>query len=145
MPRCRRTRPILSSGTPCRSISVAAVCRRACAPLAGVTMAARFMRRFTTDEMPSPRRNGRHGAIVRRNTRSLRSAFEVGSDRIADLLRQRQPDLVARLAADPQRARLPLDIGEAKLRHVASPQPEARQQEQDRTVTSARTGVAVTG
>src|SRR5215831_19719256 len=40
---------------------------------------------------------------------------------------------------------LPLDIGEAKLRHVAGPQPEARQQEQDRTVTSARTGGAVTG
>ena len=33
----------------------------------------------------------------------------------------------------------------AKLRHVGGPQPEARQQEQDRTVTSARTGVAVTG
>jgi hypothetical protein len=31
------------------------------------------------------------------------------------------------------------------LRYVAGPQPEARQQEQNRTVTSARTGVAVTG
>ena len=29
---------------------------------------ARCMRRFTTDEMPSPFRNGRNGAILRRNT-----------------------------------------------------------------------------
>src|SRR5438045_1994340 len=61
MPRCRRTSPILSSGTPWRSISVAALCRRAWAPLTGGTMPARFMIRFTTDEMPSHRRNGRHG------------------------------------------------------------------------------------
>ena len=54
--------------------SVAAVCRRTCAPLTGVTMPARFMTRFTTDEMPSPFRNGRQGAIVLRNTRSLRLA-----------------------------------------------------------------------
>src|SRR6266853_802639 len=57
-----------SSGTPWRSISVAAVCRRTCAPLTGATMPARCMRRFTTDETPSPLRNGRNGAILRRIT-----------------------------------------------------------------------------
>src|SRR5271167_1882836 len=58
MPRCRRTNPIFSSGTPWRSISVAAVCRRTCAPLTGATTPARCIRRFTTDETPSPFRNG---------------------------------------------------------------------------------------
>ena len=108
------------------------VCRRACAPLTGVTMSARFMMRFTTrrDAVASSGMAGtvRSCAGTRDRSAQARSAFEVGSDRIPDLLRQRQPDLVARLAADPQRARLPLDIGETQLRHVTGPQPEARQQ-----------------
>jgi len=43
MPRCRRTNPIFSSGTPWRSISVAAVCRRTCALIgrAGIVPAAK--------------------------------------------------------------------------------------------------------
>ena len=74
-----------------------------------------------------------------------RPALEIGGDRIPDVLRQRQADLVARLARDPQRARLPLDVDETELRHVAGPQPEARQEQDDRAVTPARNGVAITG
>jgi hypothetical protein len=35
---------------------------------AGATMPVRCIRRFTTDEIPSPFQNGRNGAILRRNT-----------------------------------------------------------------------------
>ena len=54
-----------------------------------------------------------------------RAAREVGGDRIPDVLRKRQTHLVARLARDPQRARLPLDVVEAELRHVARGAPRA--------------------
>ena len=49
------------------------------------------------------------------------AACEVGSDRIPNVLRKRETHLVARLARDPQRACLPLDVVKAELRHVASP------------------------
>jgi hypothetical protein len=50
---------------------------------------------------------------------------------------------VARLARDPQRARLPLDIVEAELRHVAGPQREARQEQDDRAIPPARNDLAI--
>jgi hypothetical protein len=42
------------------------------------------------------------------------------------------------LPRDPQRAGLQFDVIEAELRHVASPQPEARQEQDDRAITPAR-------
>ena len=85
-PRCRKTRPIFSSGTPSRSISVAAVWRSACAPLKGVTTPARFMTRLTSDEMPSLVLNGRHGAIV---SPSSNSSAEL--DRLIEVALQLRP------------------------------------------------------
>ena len=148
MPRCRRTKPIFSSGTPWRSISVAAVCRRTCAPLTGVTIAgplheALHHRRdaVTIPERPAWSDSAQEHAIALADGRS---ALEVGSDCIPDVLRKRQADLIARLARDPQRARLPLDVDETELRHVAGPQPEARQEQDDRAITPARDGFAIT-
>jgi hypothetical protein len=71
-----------------------------------------------------------------------RAARQVGGDRIPDVLRKRQTRLVARLARDPRRARLPLDVVEAELRHVAGPQPQARQEQDDRAITPARNAFA---
>jgi len=73
-----------------------------------------------------------------------RSALEVGGNRVADLLRKRQAHLIARLPADPQGARFPLDVDETELRHVACPQPEACQQQDYRAVAPARKGFAIT-
>jgi hypothetical protein len=72
-----------------------------------------------------------------------RAAHKVGGDRIPDVLRKRQTHLVARLARDPQGARFPLDVVEAELRHVAGPQPEARQEQDDRAITPARNNFAI--
>lgn len=94
----------------------------------------------TSEERPTRRDRAQEHAIAATG----RPAFEIAGDRIPDVLRQRQTDLGTRFARNPQRARLPLDIGETQLRNVAGPQPEARQQQHDRTITSARTGIAVT-
>jgi len=112
MPRCRRTRPIFSSGTPLRSISVAAVCRRTCAPLTGVTcVGPASCGAITTDEMPFALSEWPIGSDRAQEDVIARKdggpAFEIGGDRIPDILRQRQANLIARLARDPQRARSP--------------------------------------
>ena len=83
-------------------------------------------------ERPTMRDRAQEHVIARAGRRS---AFEVGRDRIPDVLRKRQTHLVARLARDPQRARFPLDVGEPQLRHVAGTQPEAWQQQDDRAIT----------
>lgn len=67
-----------------------------------------------------------------------RTPLKIGSDRIPDVLRKRQADFIARLAHDAQRARLPLDVDETELRDVAGPQPEARQEQDDRPITPVR-------
>ena len=74
---------------------------------------------------------------------SRRAAREVGDDRITDVLRKQQTHLVARLARDPQRVRLPFDVVEAELRHVAGPEPKARQEQDDCAIKPARNDFAI--
>src|SRR5215831_6302455 len=147
MPRCRRTRPIFSSGTPWRSISVAAVCRRTCVPFgrhdAGPLHDALHHRRDAVAILEWPTWSDRAHEHAIALTGGL-PALKVGSDRIPDVLRKRQADFIARLARDSQRARLPFDVDETELRHVACPQPEARRQHDDRAITPTCNRFAIT-
>lgn len=52
-------------------------------------------------------------------TATERPTFEVVGDCSTDVLRQRQAHLDPRLARNLQRTRLPFDVAEAELRHVA--------------------------
>jgi hypothetical protein len=52
--------------------------------------------------------------------------------------------LIAGLPTDQQRTGFPLDISEAKLRHIASPKPEARQQQQDCAIAALAWRIAIT-
>jgi hypothetical protein len=65
-----------------------------------------------------------------------RAALDVIEDCISNLLRQRQPNLISSLPRHPQRAGLPLDIGNAKPRYITGPKPEPRQQQEDRAITT---------
>jgi hypothetical protein len=66
-----------------------------------------------------------------------RPAREVGQDRISNVLREGQSNLVATLPGDAQCAGLPLNIRDAKPRDVASSEPEPCQEKDDCSVTPA--------
>ena len=75
----------------------------------------------------------------------LGPAFDVGCNRIANVLRQRQANLNAGLARDPQRAGLPFNVVETQLRNVTGPQPQTHQEQDDRAIAAPRWSLAVTG
>jgi hypothetical protein len=60
-------------------------------------------------------------------------------------LRERQANLIASLPRDPQRAGVPLDIGNTKPCYVAGPKTESRQEHDDRAIASTFRRPAVTG
>src|SRR5271169_4980989 len=71
-------------------------------------------------------------------------AREVVQDRISNVLREWQSNLVAPLPRDPQRTRRPLDIADAKSRDVAGSKPEPCQEQNDCSVTPVSRRTAVT-
>ena len=68
--------------------------------------------------------------------------FDVGDDRVAQLLGQRQPLLAPRLAGDGQPALRPVDLIEAQMGDLARAEPEPREQEDDGAITQAITAIA---
>lgn len=71
-------------------------------------------------------------------------AREVVQDRVSNVLREWQSNLVAPLPGDPQRAGFPLDIVDAKSRDIAGSKPEPCQEQNDCSVTPACRRTAVT-
>ena len=116
--------------------------------MAGVTTPARFSERLTTVDTPSPETKGRKGSDGANEDviaiADLRPAIEIADDRFADILWERQSNLIAALAGDPQRAGFPLDIGTSKLRHIAGPKPEPHQQQDHCTIAPTPWRIAVT-
>ena len=73
-----------------------------------------------------------------------RPACEIVQDRVSNVLRERQSNLVAPLPGDPQCAGLPLDIADAKPRDIAGSKPEPCQEQNDCPITPACRRTAVT-
>ena len=65
-----------------------------------------------------------------------RAAFHIGDNRVSNLLRERETNLIAGFPADQQRTGFPLDISEAELRHVAGSKSETCQQQEDRAIAA---------
>ena len=55
-------------------------------------------------------------------------AREIVQNRVSNILRERQSNLIASLPGDQQRARLPFDIASAKPSDVTGSEPETRQE-----------------
>ena len=64
-------------------------------------------------------------------------ACEVVQDRVANVLRERQANLIPAFPGDAQRAGLPLDIADAEPCDVAGPEPKSSQKQDDRSITPA--------
>ena len=76
---------------------------------------------------------------------ALRAApAQVGDDRLADVVRQREAVLVAALAPDHDLAGSPVDVLQAQAGDLAGPQSEAEQGEQDGVVPPALGSPSVT-
>jgi hypothetical protein len=65
------------------------------------------------------------------------SRVQVLEKGIADILRERKPDLATPLPRDPDRGRLEAEIREAQLRHVTGTEPEADQEQQGGSIPKA--------
>jgi hypothetical protein len=63
--------------------------------------------------------------------------------RLADISRERQPVGLCALAMNRQLAGPPIDVIQRHGRDLARPQPEPREQHQDREITTAHTGSAI--
>ena len=63
------------------------------------------------------------------------ATLEIADDCVSDFLRQWQPNLIASLPGHPQRAGLPLDIGQAQQRDITGSKSKPRQQQENRAVT----------
>jgi hypothetical protein len=55
-----------------------------------------------------------------------RAAFQIAEQRVADILRERQQHLVSSLSRHSQRASAPVDVCEAKMRHISGTQAQPR-------------------
>jgi hypothetical protein len=65
------------------------------------------------------------------------SRSQVLQEGIADILRERKPDLATSLPRHPDRGRLEAEIREAQLRHVTGTEPEADQEQQGGSIPKA--------
>lgn len=75
----------------------------------------------------------------------LGPAVDIGCNRITNVLRQRQANLGAGVARDPQRAGLPFDVVETQLHNVTGPQPQTYQEQDDRAIAAPCWSFTVTG
>jgi hypothetical protein len=87
----------------------------------------------TIEEWPEWSDVSKEDAITLSNGRP---AFHIGDDRVSNLLRERETNLIAGFPADQQRTGFPLDISEAELRHVAGSKSETCQQQEDRAIAA---------
>lgn len=71
--------------------------------------------------------------------------LDVREKGIADVLRERQPHLVARFAAQAQHTGRPIKIAESEPGDIPGSKPQTRQQKQDRPVTPASPGELIAG
>src|SRR3984957_16561009 len=114
---------------------------------------------WTYDPSPFHRASHRGGYAVAPRERPIRCnvsnedvavlpggspAREVVQDRVSNVLREWQSNLVAPLPGAPQRAGPPLDIPATKPRDVAGSNPEPCQEQNDCSVTPACRRTAVT-
>ena len=72
-------------------------------------------------------------------------ALQIAKDRLAGVLRERQPYFVAPLPDHAQSAALPIDVRQAKLAYVAGAQPEPYEHQDDGAIPQAARSTALTG
>ena len=114
--RWRSTWPISASDAPCLSISVAAVCRRRCAPTAREPRPDARLADDPPDRAAVQPLERRGHPQEQRPALAPRTAAQIGHQRLADIDRQRQHVLPAALAANEQLARAPVDVIELRAR-----------------------------
>src|SRR5262245_13811759 len=131
-----------SRGTPWRSISVAAVCRSAWAPLAGEAIASALhgATHHTRNAMSTHKWPERGNASNECVITALRSgaASEVINDCVPNLLRQRQPNLITSLPRDAQRTGLPFDVTKPETRDGPGPKPQPVPQKKHSPIATPR-------
>jgi hypothetical protein len=71
-------------------------------------------------------------------------ALQIAKDRLAGVLRERQPYFVAPLPDHAQSAALPIDVRQAKLAYVAGAQPEPYEHQDDGAIPQAARSTALT-
>ena len=136
--------PISGSVAPGRSIWVAAVCRSRCAPTRGSPARSHASADHPRDRAPiQPLPRCGH-AQEQRSAIGSRTTAQIGHDRLADIDRQRQGILTAALARAPAAPRPPVEVVEGDRGDLAGPQPEPRQQQQDREIAATDQRAPVT-